>query len=78
MQPPRHSYNRAARIRENKKRTYADIERNEMSGDDDELEPTKKRQKAKMSKEERKNMEKWVRSVNESFQEIDEFDLLVE
>lgn len=64
------------RIRENKKRKFVDVKNNE--GSDEEDEPTKKKQKTKMSKEDRKNMEKWVKSVNESFQEIDDFDLVVE
>ncbi|XP_066599426.1 coiled-coil domain-containing protein 7-like [Prorops nasuta] len=70
--PPRHSYSR----KRNAKFSFCeDNEEEEESFGTTEI---KKRKIAKLSKEEKKRLQQWVKSVNETFEEIDEYDLIVE
>ncbi|EFN84475.1 hypothetical protein EAI_13165, partial [Harpegnathos saltator] len=71
-QPPQHSYKR--------KRDITFNFSNDSDQEDEENVKTyvKKKKPNKMEKQNRKRLEEWARTINNTFQEIDEYDLLIE
>ncbi|XP_014205824.1 uncharacterized protein LOC106637533 isoform X2 [Copidosoma floridanum] len=73
--PPRRSYQKRKREvhkGENKESDDSD------DGERKKLLKARKKKKDNLSKEDRKRMNQWVKSINETFEEIDHFDLVVE
>lgn len=72
LQPPQHSYRRKRAVRF------------DFSEDSDEEEKenikhhTKKKKLTKSEKEQEKRIDEWVKTVNTTFQEIEEYDLVIE
>ncbi|XP_063981813.1 proteoglycan 4-like isoform X2 [Diachasmimorpha longicaudata] len=76
-QPPRYSYTKRKRdIHHNTSDETDDVH----SEDEDEILPKRKikKRKTKAEKEQRKQLDEWAKSVNQTFDEIEHFDLLVE
>ena len=76
FQPPRRSYCK-------RKRQVCFQVDDKSDYDSDEFEPQKpkiikKKKKNEFSKEEKKQMQEWVKNINNTFDEIDDFDLVVE
>ncbi|XP_011503903.1 PREDICTED: uncharacterized protein LOC105366977 [Ceratosolen solmsi marchali] len=73
-EPPRRSYQKR------KREILLDINKYNFVEEKDEYnEPRLKKKKVtKINKEERKRIKEWVKNINETFEEIDHFDLIVE
>ncbi|KAG7202768.1 hypothetical protein KM043_009937 [Ampulex compressa] len=71
-QPPRYSYKR------NRTVTFRSSE--ESSDDDEEVRQykTKRQKRGKLNKQDTKRLREWVQSVNQTFEEIDQYDLVIE
>ncbi|XP_044013300.1 uncharacterized protein DDB_G0286591-like [Aphidius gifuensis] len=74
-QPPRYSYNRKRHLN-----TSGETDDDEDNNDKiPESKITKKKKKiSKEEREQKKQLENWAKSLNQSFNEVDEFDLIVE
>lgn len=73
LQPPQHSYKRKRAVMFN----FSDGSGNE-EGEEEIKTHTKKKKLTKLEKENKKRLDDWVKTVNDTFQEIDEHDLLIE
>lgn len=75
FQPPKRSYNKRKRVQ-----FFNSYNDSEEESDDEvkqKIQKTKKK-KENLNKEEKKRMQDWVKSINETFEEIEHFDLVVE
>ncbi|KAI4487955.1 hypothetical protein M0802_011659 [Mischocyttarus mexicanus] len=72
-EPPRRSYKRKRNVRFDFHEDDSDEQE-----DNDQLMERKKKKHGKLKKSEVKRLEKWVESINETFQEIDHYELVVE
>lgn len=75
LQPPRRSYNKR------KRGVNFDISFDDADSDDEEKakrKHKKKKKESKQSKEDQKRMAEWVKNVNDTFEEIEHYDLVVE
>jgi len=73
LQPPQHSYKRKRTIK------YDFLED---SGEEEEekknVKHTKKKKSTKSEKENEKRINEWMKTINSTFEEIDEYNLLIE
>lgn len=74
FQPPRRSYNKR------KRGVKFDTSRSDAESDEEKVKQKhkKKKKQSKLSKEEAKRMNEWVKNVNDTFEEIEHYDLVVE
>ncbi|XP_018341042.1 PREDICTED: putative uncharacterized protein MYH16 [Trachymyrmex septentrionalis] len=70
--PPQHSYRRKRAVKFD-----CSEDNNEEENENVELQP-KKKKPTKLEKEHQKKINEWIKTVNSTFQEIEEYDLLIE
>lgn len=73
LQPPQHSYKRKRAVAFN----FSDDSEKEEK-EEKEIKTRKKKKFTKLEKENKKRLDEWVKTVNTTFQEIDEYNLLIE
>ncbi|XP_014479513.1 PREDICTED: uncharacterized protein LOC106746896 [Dinoponera quadriceps] len=74
-EPPQHSYKRKRVVTFN----FSDDDGKEEENEEKNVKKyTKKKKLTKLEKENKKRLDEWVKTVNDTFQEIDEYDLLIE
>ncbi|XP_018370684.1 PREDICTED: uncharacterized protein LOC108766109 isoform X1 [Trachymyrmex cornetzi] len=71
--PPQHSYRRKRAV----KFDFSEDNNEEEENENVKLQP-KKKKPTKLEKEHKKKINEWVKTVNSTFQEIEEYDLLIE
>ncbi|XP_015585394.1 muscle M-line assembly protein unc-89 [Cephus cinctus] len=74
VEPPRYSYKRKRAAKYN----FSDDEETENLDESFEKKQVKKKKVQKMNKKEEERLQQWVKNVNETFEEIDHYDLVVE
>ncbi|XP_011867901.1 PREDICTED: uncharacterized protein LOC105562026 [Vollenhovia emeryi] len=72
-EPPRYSYGRKRAVK------FDLLEENSEEKEEDDVQPcTKKKKLTKSKKEQDKRINEWVKTINNTFQEIEEYDLIIE